>query len=75
MTCRDTGDVVKTRFRVKLAIGTHPRDVWYALLDNNWVRTPEDRIVPDHAPDGQSHLFVVNVAAEHDPKSAMRPVF
>ena len=66
MTCCGPGDVVKTRFRVDLASSAYPRDVWYALLDNVWVRIPEDRIVPDHAPDGQAHLFVINVAAEHD---------
>jgi len=66
MTCCGPGDVVKTRFRVELATGAYPRDVWYALLDDVWVRIPEDRIVPDHAPDGQAHLFVINVDAEHD---------
>ena len=66
MTCCGPGDVVKTRFRVDLASSAYPRDVWYALLDNVWVRIPEDRIVPDHAPDGQAHLFVINIAAEHD---------
>ena len=64
LTCCGPGDVVKTRFRVDLASSAYPRDVWYALLDNVWVRIPEDRIVPDHAPDGQAHLFVINIAAE-----------
>jgi hypothetical protein len=66
MTCCGPGDVVKTKFRVELATSAYPRDVWYALLDDVWVRIPEDRIVPDHAPDGQAHLFVINVDAEHD---------
>ena len=59
MTCCGPGDVVKTKFRVELATSAYPRDVWYALLDDVWVRIPEDRIVPDHAPDGQAHLFVI----------------
>ena len=66
MTCCGPGDVVKTKFRVDLATSGYPRDVWYALLDNVWVRIPDDRIVSDHAPDGQAHLFVINVAAEQD---------
>jgi hypothetical protein len=66
MTCCGPGDVVKTKFRVELATSAYPRDVWYALLDDVWVRIPEDRIVSDHAPDGQAHLFVINVAAEQD---------
>jgi hypothetical protein len=66
MTCCGPGDVVKTKFRVDLATSAYPRDVWYALLDNVWVRIPDDRIVSDHAPDGQAHLFVINVATEQD---------
>ena len=32
---------------------------WYAWLKDSWVRIPPDKIVQDHAPDGQPYLFML----------------
>jgi hypothetical protein len=66
-SCCGRGNVVKTQFRVEQAAGTsHPQDIWYAWLKETWVRIPDDKIVPDHAPDGQPYLFVMYVGSKDD---------
>ena len=57
--CCGAADVVKTRFKVENAGDRHPEDVWYAWLDGEWTRIPPEKIVQDHAPDGDAHLFVL----------------
>ena len=64
-SCCGAGDVVKTMFRVEPATSSHPQDIWYAWLKEDWIRIPDDKIVPDHAPDGQAYLFVMQVGSEH----------
>jgi hypothetical protein len=51
--------VVKTKFKVENGGGRHPEDVWYAWLNGEWTRVPPEKIVQDHAPDGEAHLFVL----------------
>ena len=50
--------MVKTKFRVVTADSSYPQDAW-AWLREEWVRIPDDKIVPDHAPDGNAYLFVM----------------
>ena len=58
LSCCGPGDVVKTKFKVEPASVKHPRDIWYAWFGSDWIQIPEDRIVPDYAPDGQGYLFM-----------------
>ena len=58
LSCCGPGDLVKTKFKVERASVKHPRDIWYAWFGDDWIQIPEDRIVPDYAPDGQGHLFM-----------------
>jgi hypothetical protein len=60
VTCCGEADMVKTRFKVEAGNGFHPNDIWYAWLEEKWVRIPE-KIVPDFAPDGQAYLFVFKI--------------
>jgi len=55
-SCCGPGDVVKTKFRVVRADSSYPQDAWFAWLRQEWVRIPDDKIVPDHAPDGNAYL-------------------
>lgn len=61
LSCCGEGDVVKTKFKVEAAKGPHPEDVWYAWLKGAWVRIPPEKIVPDHAPNGQAYLFMLTI--------------
>jgi len=65
-SCCGPGDVVKTKFRVVPADSSYPQDAWFAWLREEWVRIPDDKIVPDHAPDGNAYLFVMYVGSKHD---------
>jgi hypothetical protein len=59
-SCCGAGDVVDTRFKVEASDQTmYPDDVWYAWLQNEWVRIPAAIIVPDFAPDGRAYLFML----------------
>jgi hypothetical protein len=71
LSCCGAGDVVKTRFRVLRDDDVrYPEDRWYAWLNDTWVLIPPDKVVPDHAPDGQAYLFVWAVRwGEFDPLS------
>ena len=33
--------------------------------EGKWVRIPPEKIVPDHAPDGQAYLFVFRIAGRN----------
>jgi hypothetical protein len=57
--CCGIADTVKTKFRVEAGDARHPDDRWYAWLDNGWVLIPPEKIVADHAPDGQAYLFML----------------
>jgi hypothetical protein len=51
-------DVVKTKFRVEPGGGPHPDDVWYAWLDDIWIKVPPE-FITGFVPDEQAHLFVL----------------
>ena len=36
-----------------------PRRIWYAWLNDTWTKIPTEKIVKDHAPDDQAHLFML----------------
>ena len=57
--CCGEADVVKTKFKVENAGGKYPEDTWYAWLNDSWTRIPAEKIVKDHAPNGQPYLFVL----------------
>jgi hypothetical protein len=57
-SCCGAGDVVKTRFRVESGDDKYPDDRWYAWITEQWIPIPPDKIVQDHAPDGQPYLFM-----------------
>jgi len=58
-SCCGVADVVKTRFKVENGDVRHPEDRWYAWLDNDWVLIPPEKIVRDHAPNGEAYLFML----------------
>ena len=58
-SCCGIADVVDTRFKVEGNGGSHPDDVWYAWLNEKWVRIPAEKIVNDFAPNGRAYLFVL----------------
>jgi hypothetical protein len=47
------------RVKVENSGGQYSEDTWYAWLKESWVKIPPERIVQDHAPDGQPYLFVL----------------
>ena len=51
--CCGIADTVKTRFKVEAGNERYPEDRWFAWLKDEWVRIPSEKIVQDHAPDGQ----------------------
>ena len=57
--CCGQADVVKTQFKVENAGGKYPEDTWYAWLNNSWTKIPAEKIVKDHAPDGEPYLFML----------------
>jgi hypothetical protein len=59
LSCCGIADTVKTKFKVESAGEKHPEDVWYAWLGERWVLIPPQKILTDHAPDGQAYLFVL----------------
>jgi hypothetical protein len=65
-SCCGPGDVVKTKFRVVPADSSYPQDAWFAWLREEWIRIPDDKIVPDYAPDGNAYLFVMYVGNKND---------
>jgi hypothetical protein len=57
--CCGAADVVKTRFKVESAGGRYPEDQWYAWLNDGWTLIPPEKIIKDHAPNGEAHLFML----------------
>jgi hypothetical protein len=43
LTCCGEADTVKTRFKVEADNGFHPNDIWYAWLEEKWVRIPPEK--------------------------------
>jgi len=58
-SCCGIADVVDTKFKVETIAGPYPEDVWYAWLNELWVRIPPEKIVDDFAPNGRAYLFVL----------------
>jgi hypothetical protein len=59
LSCCGVADTVKTKYRVESIGGAYPEDVWYAWLEEQWVRIPPEKIVKDYSPDGQPYLFLL----------------
>ena len=59
LSCCGIGDTVKTKFKVENTGGQYPEDVWYAWLEETWVKVPPEKIVPDYAPTGEPFLFLL----------------
>jgi hypothetical protein len=57
-SCCGAGDVVKTKFKVEGGDDKYPDDRWYAWITEQWSPIPPEKIVQDHAPDGQPYLFM-----------------
>jgi hypothetical protein len=57
--CCGIADTVKTKFKVEAGHERYPEDRWYAWLKDEWVAIPPEKIVQDHAPDGQPYLFLL----------------
>jgi hypothetical protein len=58
-SCCGAADVVKTKFKVESGDEKYPEDRWYAWLNEQWIPIPPEKIVKDHAPNGQPYLFVL----------------
>ena len=58
-SCCGAADVVKTRFKVESGDEKYPEDRWYAWVNEQWIRIPPEKIVKDHAPNGQPYLFML----------------
>jgi hypothetical protein len=57
--CCGIADTVKTKFWVVAGDERYPEDRWYAWLKEQWTPIPPEKIVQDHAPDGQPYLFML----------------
>jgi hypothetical protein len=57
--CCGVADTVKTKFKVEPGDGKYPEDRWYAWIKEGWIPIPPEKIVRDHAPDGQPYLFML----------------
>ncbi len=58
-SCCGAADVVKTRFRVESGDERYPEDRWYAWINDRWMPIPPEKIIKDHAPNGQPYLFML----------------
>ena len=58
-SCCGAADVVKTKFRVETGDEKYPEDRWYAWVNEQWIPIPPEKIVKDHAPNGQPYLFML----------------
>jgi hypothetical protein len=58
-SCCGAADVVKTTFRVEAGDEQYPEDRWYAWVNEQWIAIPPEKIVKDHAPNGQPYLFML----------------
>jgi hypothetical protein len=57
--CCGVADTVKTKFKVEAGNERYPEDRSYAWLHDQWVPIPPEKIVQDHAPDGEPFLFLL----------------
>jgi hypothetical protein len=57
--CCGVADTVKTKFKVEPGDEKYPEDRWYAWIKGEWRQIPPEKIVKDHAPDGQAYLFML----------------
>jgi len=57
--CCGVADTVRTKFRVEAGDEKYPEDRWYAWIKEEWIPIPPEKIVRDHAPDGQPYLFML----------------
>ena len=57
--CCGEADIVKTKFKVENTGGSYPEDQWYALLNGSWTLIPPEKILKEHAPNGEAFLFVL----------------
>ena len=58
-SCCGVADTVRTKFKVEPGSERYPEDRWYAWLNDQWTPIPPEKIVHDHAPDGQPYLFLL----------------
>jgi hypothetical protein len=66
-SCCGAGDTVDTKFKVERGKGPHPDDVWYAWLDDAWVKIAPEKIISDFAPDGKAYLFILRFRNAYEP--------
>jgi hypothetical protein len=59
LSCCGAADVVRTKFKVEDNGDQYPEDTWFAWLNESWIRIPNEKIVKDHAPNGQPYLFML----------------
>jgi hypothetical protein len=59
LSCCGAADTVKTKFKVEVGNEKYPDDRWYAWINDQWIPIPPEKIVDDHAPDGQPYLFML----------------
>ena len=57
--CCGEADIVKTKFKVENTGGRYPEDQWYAWLDETWTLIPPEKILKEHAPNGEAFLFLL----------------
>jgi hypothetical protein len=57
--CCDIADTVKAKFKVEPGDEKYPEDRWYALIKDEWIPIPPEKVVKDHAPDGRAYLFML----------------
>ena len=57
--CCGEADIVRTKFKVENTGGRYPEDRWYAWLDETWTLIPPEKILKEHAPNGEAFLFLV----------------
>ena len=57
--CCGVADTVKAKFKVEMGNDVYAEDRWYAWMNDQWIAIPPEKIVQDHAPNGQPYLFML----------------
>lgn len=57
--CCGEADIVRTKFKVENTGGRYPEDRWYAWLNESWTLIPPEKILEEHAPNGEAFLFLL----------------
>ena len=52
--CCGEADIVNTKFKVENTGGPYPEDQWYAWLHDTWTLIPPEKILHEHAPNGEA---------------------